>query len=107
MTELGTPQPLNVSLDLVAIREIVNLGIRRAIAFVGVGLRRDDAPLPTTLALNERFAHHWFPEPLQPNVAAEITQEYNAWLTGSALKELDQYFAQFLDEVWHVLRLTQ
>jgi hypothetical protein len=76
------------------------------VAFASLG-SRTEAPPPTSLVLDARFQVQFFPEPLPVETAQIVVQEYEAWLVGSALKELDQHFAAFLDEVWHVLRLTE
>ena len=96
-----------LSIDIAAIQDIAQRGVRRAIAFLGLGLRATCDGPPKSVTLESRFSIHWFPDPLPPDVAEEISREYEAWITGSALKELDQYFALFLDEVWDWIRLSE
>src|ERR1700682_3944254 len=99
--------PLNVSVDIAAIQEIAQRGVRRTVAFLGLGLWvLRDGP-PTSVTLESRFLVQWFPDPLPAESAAEIADEYQAWIIGSALRKLDQHFALFLDEVWERTRLAE
>jgi hypothetical protein len=96
---------MNVSVDIVAIQEIAQRGVRRTFAFLGLGLSAlRDGP-PTSVTLENRFLVQWLPDPLPAESAAEIAHEYEAWIIGSALRELDQHFGLFLDEVWEWTRL--
>jgi hypothetical protein len=101
------PERLSLSIDIAGIQDIAQRGARRAIAFIGLGLQATRDGPPKSVTLESRFAVHWFPDPLPLEAAEEIGREYEAWLIGSALKELDLYFALFLDEVWEWTRLSE
>lgn len=98
---------MHVNLDIEAIQNIAHTGIRRASSFLAIGLEAlKDGP-PRSVTLGEHMKLLFMPDPLPDDVAAETAANYRAWLTGSALKELDHSFALFLEEVWQVGRLAQ
>lgn len=96
-----------VTIDTAGLQDIALKGVRRTIAFLGLGLKAVAGGPPTSVALESNFQFHWFPEPLPDDAAKEIAVEYEAWLVGAGLKELDLFFGLFLDEIWDWLRLTE
>jgi hypothetical protein len=97
----------DITIDTAGLQDIALKGVRRTIAFLGLGLKAVANGPPTSVALESNFQFHWFPEPLPDAAAKEIAIEYEAWLIGAGLKELDLFFGLFLDEVWDWLRLAE
>ena len=96
-----------ITIDTNGLQDIALRGVRRATAFLGLGLKAlADGP-PKSVTVESGFRIQWFPDPLPDAVAAEIAHEYETWLVGSALKELDLFFSMFLDEVWDWLKLAE
>lgn len=96
----------SVTIDLDKLRVIGILGVNRAAGFLGLAFRRQDEPLPTTLSVGGFNHYEFLPEPLAPELAASLVAEFNSWLVGNALLELDRHFSLFVDEVWRLLDLT-
>jgi len=97
----------DVSINADAIKDIALRGVRRAVAFLCLGLQATRKGPPDSVALDSKFVIQWFPDPLPTELAAELAIEYENWIIGSALRELDQYFGMFLNEIWHWMRLVQ
>jgi len=89
-----------VGLNLVETLEIARRGVRRASAFMAVGLQAlaHDSLVSATLPSSMRYG--FLPDPLPDALAAAVADEYSAWLVGNGLRELDQYFGLFADRVW-------
>lgn len=100
------PEHHAITVDLSKLKEIGLKGINRASGFLGLAFRRPDQPLPESAALVGTNTYHFLPDPLPPELAGELVREFNAWLVGNALQELDRHFTLFLDEVWRLLDLT-
>jgi len=96
-----------IHLDFNALREPAYLGVRRAAAFLGIGLNTTDDYIPQSLALTNLSMWHFFPEPLPEPSGREAVKEFRAWLIGNALRELDAHFSLFLDNTCFVIRLSK
>ncbi|PQZ83314.1 MULTISPECIES: hypothetical protein [unclassified Brevundimonas] len=100
------PQQQKITINADALRDLGMRGVNRAAGFLGLAFRRPDEPLPTTITMSEFNRYQFLPEPLPEVMAGELVQEFNAWLIGNALQELDRHFSLFVDEVWRLLDLT-
>lgn len=96
-----------VSLNLNEVREIMHLGVRRAMAFLGSAQRFSEAEPPTSLALSTLADFRALPEPLSIEQAREYQLEFTRWVLGSALGELDRFLHLFLDQVWRAAEIVQ
>jgi hypothetical protein len=96
-----------ISINSDAIKDIALRGVRRAVAFLCLGLQATRNGLPTSVVLDSKFVIQWFPDPLPSELARELSGEYESWIIGSALKELDQYFGMFLNEIWGWMRMIE
>lgn len=96
-----------LNIDMIAVREIALTGVRRASAFVGLGLKAIQGGPPKSVALDTRCSILWIKEPLSEEAGLNIASEYETWLVGAGLKELDQHFAIFLDQIWELERATK
>jgi len=108
MTDVAPdPERHHITINLDLLKSIGTKGVLRASGFLGLAFRRPDAPLPTSATLAGPNTYVFLPEPLPPELAAELVSEFNAWLIGNALQELDRHFSLFVDEVWRLLDLTE
>jgi len=96
-------KPLQLKIDNDKLREIAKLGVRRAAAFLGVGLPVTENYIPASLALAQDSMWRFFAEPLPEQLGREAVREFRSWLVGNALRELDSHFSRFLDETWAML----
>jgi hypothetical protein len=96
-------QPLQLMIDPDKVREIARQGVRRAAAFLGVGLPLTENYIPSSLALEQYSLWRFFPEPVPEQLGKDAVREFRSWLVGNALRELDSYFNRFLDETWMML----
>jgi hypothetical protein len=101
------PNSVNLNIDISRLQAIAHTGVRRAVGFLGLGLSALANGPPKSVTLENQFTMTWFPDPLPDDTAAEIALEFETWLVGSALRELDQYLSRFLDEIWQLVRLTE
>lgn len=90
----------SLTLDLNQTLEIARLGVRRASAFMAVGLTALSEGPPTSATLPSSMRFGFLPDPLPEPLAVTVSDEYRAWLVGNGLRELDQYFGHFADKVW-------
>lgn len=100
------PQHQQITINADTLRDLGMRGVNRAAGFLGLGFIRAEAPLPTTITMSEFNRYQFLPEPLPEALAGELVKEFNAWLIGNALQELDRHFSLFVDEVWRLLDLT-
>ncbi|GAA0637276.1 hypothetical protein [Brevundimonas lenta] len=100
------PQRQQITINADALRNIGMRGVNRAAGFLGLAFRRPDQPLPTTVTMAGFNRYQFLPEPLPEDLAGELVLEFNAWLIGNALQELDRHFSLFVDEVWRLMDLT-
>ncbi len=84
--------------DLDRLTAFADVGVRRASAFLKLGLRSLSEPALTDLTLNGDASYSFWPNPLPEAIWDTVAAEYKVWLVGSCLKELDQFFSLFLDE---------
>jgi hypothetical protein len=96
-------QPVKLMIDCDALRQIAKLGVRRAAAFLGVGLPVTENYIPGSLSLAQHSMWRFFPDPIPEHQGKEGVREFRSWLVGNALRELDAHFSRFLDETWTML----
>jgi hypothetical protein len=96
-----------LTIDCGALHQIAKLGVRRAAAFLGIGLPITENYVPASLALVKHSMWRFFPEPVPELQAREAVWQFRSWLVGNALRELDAHFNRFLDEIWMKLELSK
>ncbi len=101
------PQRATLEINLQNTLEIAHVGVRRAAAFLKLGLLQAEQPVPDNLALDGGVTYGFWPNPIPPEVREAIRAEFRAWVTGAALKELDHYFSLFLDQVWFAIEVAE
>ncbi|WP_375206767.1 hypothetical protein [Hyphococcus sp.] len=107
MTDTDLPIKAKFSIDLQQMLDIMFVGARRTSAFLRLGLDNLDTSTPEDFVLGKGNLYSFWPENLADKDKAHAKEEYSAWLTGSCLKELDHYFALFLDDVWFKCELAE
>lgn len=94
-------------IDFDEMRELVDVSIRRASAFLRFGLddldQRDGGDF--TLAAGSRYA--FWPKDIEKGVRDTVRTEFRSWLIGSCLRELDQHYSLFLDYVWFAIEVVE
>lgn len=103
--ESSNAQRLTINIDDAT--ELMKLGVRRSMAFIGSAEKYADGPAPTSLSLSTMAAFRVVPDPLSEDLAASYQQEFLSWCLGNALAELDRFLHLYLDRVWHVAELVE
>jgi len=103
--ENETPKVV-LKIDLSAANKIAEIGIRRAAAFLKISQKLEWNAVPEHLALDGGIDYGFFPQFIDEEARKNIHAEYQAWVLGAALKEIDQHFSLFLDAVWNNLELS-
>ncbi len=107
MTDAMADEPERRSINIDRVTEVMKLGVRRTMAFIGSAERYAAIPPPTSLSLSTMAAFRVLPDPL-PNETAEAYQkEFFLWSLGNALAELDRFLHLYLDQVWYVAELVE
>lgn len=98
-------EPQSVHIDFKKLLEVAYVGVRRAAGFMTLGLRAATDPSITSLNLVSNFSLRFFPEDPGESVIRETQRHYSEWIIGNGLRELEQYFSAFVDELYLVLCL--
>ncbi len=98
---------MQMNLNVDAVRETAHLGVRRASSFLALGLKAIEGGPPKSAKLGQHFQILFMPEPLPPEVAENLANDYRAWLVGAALKELDTFLSLALDLAWDIIRIGE
>ncbi|NIZ11109.1 hypothetical protein [Pseudooceanicola sp. HF7] len=101
------PMVHNVKIDIDAMREMVNLAIRRVSAFVRFGLDDLDARDGGDFNLAASIVYRFWPEEITSDSRDAAREEYRAWLVGSCLRELDLFYGLFLDKLWFAIEVGE
>ncbi len=101
----GVPKH-NMELDLQKMLEIVYVGVRRVSVFMKYGVAAERTT-PENFDIGDGNVYSFWPKEISDERKNKAKLEFQTWLTGSCLKELDQYFAYFLDDVWFKCDLAE
>lgn len=101
-----SPQKAELKLDLKGMLDIANVGVRRAAAFLKIGDQIQSIEIPDDFAIHGGVAYNFWPNPLPTQTKNALRNEFQSWIIGSCLKELDQHFALFLDQGWYIVGLA-
>jgi hypothetical protein len=88
-------------------RRTMEKGIRRAYAFLSLGMRSATDKNVESIALDSNFHIRFLPERIPPDQIAKIQNEFGIWITGNGLRELDQFFSSFLDDIYAACVLAE
>lgn len=89
-------------IDFDKIVEIVNLGVRRAAVFMGLGLNAAIDPEFKNYQLTDITAMSFMPDDVSEELILEFKEEFGNWITLCGLRELIESYAIFLDEIFKV-----
>jgi hypothetical protein len=92
-----------LNIDFADIKSVVEVAVRRATAFLSLGLEDLEMRGCGDLSVGTSIKYHYFPENVDLKNRNIIRKEYQNWLIGSCLKELDQFYGIFLDKLWFAL----
>lgn len=98
---------LAITLKLSRLSALADAAVNRAAAFLAIGLRAAEGATPTSLALSQHSAIQILPDPLPDDAARAILGEWQAWITGAALRELDESFSLFLERAFEAIILIE
>ncbi len=93
------------AIDFDSLKEVSYLGIRRAAAFLGLGLnaaRREDF---TDYQLTKDATFRVLPADLPPEKVADIKDAFGKWVIACGLRELTETFAVYLDGIYRACML--
>jgi len=92
--------PRQLVLDLDEVRAPLSVGVRRAKMFITLGIRPIEGELELNALMGPRTHLNIFGAALTEAQQAQAKAEYAAWVTDSALRDLDLHFHLFLDRIW-------
>lgn len=90
--------------DLKSMRDRACVGVRRAAAFLGLSERFMEADFPRSLTLGKNVKRQFLPDPFPTEHIAELRENWQAWIIGNALRELDQFLSLYLDEAYDIVQ---
>lgn len=96
-----------IEINLDAMREVVNLAIRRVTAFVRFGVDDLDGRDGGDFNLAASIVYRFWPENISTEHRDAAREEYRGWLIGSCLRELDLFFGIFLDKIWFAIEVSE
>jgi len=99
--------PRHINIDLRVILDIAGRGVRRASSFMALGLRVAADETVTSVKLDSNFSNVFMPDPLTPEQAKEARANFAHWIITNGLRELEQHFGLFLNEIYSVLLLVE
>ena len=90
----------DVAIDIAAIEDIALRGVRRAVAFLSLGLQSTRNGPPRSVWLESEFKIQWFADPLPAQVATELALEYEKldnWISaqGSSIYISECFLTKF------------
>jgi hypothetical protein len=95
------------NIDFKDLQETMDLGVRRASAFMALGLRASNDETVTSLELDANFQIMFMPQNLPIAVVREAQQNFATWVVSNGLRELDQSASIFADRVFEIAALVQ
>ena len=88
------------AVDLSDLLSIAQVGVRRASAFMALGLKVAADNEITSVQLDSNFRLQFMPEPLSVKQSAEVRDHFAKWIVANGLRELDQHFAAYADAIY-------
>jgi hypothetical protein len=99
------PRTFLIQLNLREIFDIASVGVRRASAFLSIALTHNETEDIEDFNLGQRMIYQFWPTPLPPDMKSRAIDEFQHWIVGTCLRELDQYFSMFLDKCWWAIEV--
>lgn len=99
----GTPQTERIlNFDINGMQQRAYVGIRRSAAFLGMSERFIEGEFPRSLTLGQNVKRQFLPDPFPEEAVSELRDNWRAWITGNALRELDQFLSLFMDDAFDI-----
>jgi nitrite reductase/ring-hydroxylating ferredoxin subunit len=89
-----------IKIDLNNLSEIGQRGVRRAAAFVAMGQKAWSDENINSVGLNTLLQIRILPDPLPPDLAAEVRASFRLWIVGNALSEIVQALSLMADDYY-------
>ena len=87
-----------VNIDFNKLADLAEHGVRRAVAFVGLGQKAWNDESIDSIKLDVPFGFQLLPDPLPKELAVEVRSSFRLWVSGSALAEIVQGLSLFADQ---------
>lgn len=97
--------PIRVDID--QMKGLVDTAIRRASAFVRLGLDGLPERGHGDFNLDASLHYQFWPKEIDEQSRAAVRGEFSAWLVGSCLRELDLFYGLLLDRVWFAIEASE
>jgi hypothetical protein len=107
MDENPIPIEAKIDIDLNRIIQIAQIGIKRAIVFFRIGLDDIDKRGLGDFKVGTAMSYNFIPDDINAEDRYSLREEFQYWLIGSCLKELDLFYGIFLDEVWRTIEMGE
>lgn len=101
----ASPAVLNVNFD--EMRAVVDVGLRRASAFLKIGQNGIKDIAGISFNLTTSLQYNFWPENIEAATVELVAREYDSWLVGACLRELDLFYGLFLDRVWWAIEVGE
>lgn len=85
------------TINLDKILQVAYTGVRRASAFMALGINASYDPDNRSVHLKHPFHLRFLPDNMSDAQINEVKNNFSEWIVGNGLRELDQSFAIFLD----------
>ncbi|RWM26877.1 hypothetical protein [Mesorhizobium sp.] len=89
-----------MSVNFDALREIANLGVRRAAVFMGIGINASQADPPISHVLEGGMQFTVVPENMPVSQKRANAEEFARWVIANGFRELAETFSVFLHQVY-------
>lgn len=93
-----------LNFDINGLQQRAYVGVRRAAAFLGMSERFIEGEFPRSLTLGQNIKRQFLPDPFPEEAVSELRENWRTWITGNALRELDQFLSLFLDDAFDVVQ---
>ncbi len=95
-----------IRLDPQELLNIIGVGLRRASAFVRLGLDGLESRGNGDFNLSAGMQYQFWNDRISDEERENTKNVYRAWLVGSCLREIDMFYGMFLDSIWECLQLV-
>lgn len=94
-----------VTIDLSKLHRIVDIGVRRAAVFMGLGINAANDENNKNYELSNITSFRFLPENITDLDINHFKEEFTSWITMNGFRELIETFSIFLDRVFDICQL--
>lgn len=95
---------VQLNFNFKATQERAYVGVRRAAAFLGLSERFIEGEFPRSLTLGRSVKRQLLPDPFPEESIDELRGNWQVWIVGNALRELDQFLSLYLDDLYDLIQ---